>query len=59
MLGTSQDGGKCCGKAIDEINPSTLGKTTSLKEMVVVVVIKNMLETVCLIICFHNMNLFT
>ena len=31
MLGTGQDGGKCCGKAIGEVNPSTLGKTTSLK----------------------------
>ena len=24
-------GGECCGKAIGEVNPSTLGKTTSLK----------------------------
>ena len=24
-------GGKYCGKAIGEVNPSTLGKTTSLK----------------------------
>ena len=31
MLGTGQDGGKCCGKAIGEVDPSTLGKTTSLK----------------------------
>ena len=31
MLGTGQDGGECCGKAIGEVNPSTLGKTTSLK----------------------------
>ena len=30
MLGTGQDG-ECCGKAIGEVNPSTLGKTTSLK----------------------------
>ena len=39
MLGTGQGGGKCCGKAIGEVNPSTLGKTTSLKLMVVVVVV--------------------
>ena len=37
MLGTGEGGGKCCGKAIGEVNPSTvnfpstLGKTTSLK----------------------------
>ena len=31
MLGTGQGGGKCCGKAIGEVNPSTLGKTTLLK----------------------------
>ena len=31
MLGTGQDGGECCGKAIGEVDPSTLGKTTSLK----------------------------
>ena len=31
MLGTGQDGGECCGKAIGEVNPSTLRKTTSLK----------------------------
>ena len=28
---TGQDGGECCGKAIGEVDPSTLGKTTSLK----------------------------
>ena len=38
MLGTGQDGGECCGKAIGEVNPSTLRKTTPLKQMVVVVV---------------------
>ena len=38
MLGTGQGGGKCCGKAIGEVDPSTLGKTTSLKQTVVVVV---------------------
>ena len=31
MFGTGEGGGECCGKAIDEVNPSTLGKTTSLK----------------------------
>ena len=31
MLGTGEGGGECCGKAIGEVNPSTLGKTTSLK----------------------------
>ena len=31
MLRTGQDGGEYCGKAIGEVNPSTLGKTTSLK----------------------------
>ena len=31
MLGTGEGGGKCCGKAIGEVDPSTLGKTTSLK----------------------------
>ena len=31
MLGTGQGGGECCGKAIGEVNPSTLVKTTSLK----------------------------
>ena len=31
MLGTGQDGGECCGKAIGNVNPSTLGKTTSIK----------------------------
>ena len=31
MLWTGQDGGECCGKAIGEVNPSTLGKTTSFK----------------------------
>ena len=31
MLGTDQGGGKCCGKAICEVNPSTLGETTLLK----------------------------
>ena len=32
MLVTVQGGGKCCGKAIGEVDPSTLGKkTTSLK----------------------------
>ena len=39
MLGTCQDGGECCGKAIGKVNPSTLGKTTSLKYTVVVVVV--------------------
>ena len=38
MLGTGQGGEECCGKAIGEVNPSTLGKTTSLKYTVVVVV---------------------
>ena len=31
ILGTGEGGGECCGKAIGEVNPSTLGKTTSLK----------------------------
>ena len=31
MLGTGEGGGECCGKAIGEVDPSTLGKTTSLK----------------------------
>ena len=31
MLGTGQGGGECCGKAIGEVNPSILGKTTLLK----------------------------
>ena len=35
---TGQDG-ECCGKAIGEVNPSRLGKTTLLKYMVVVVVV--------------------
>ena len=26
MLGTGQGGGKCCGKAIGEVNPSTHGR---------------------------------
>ena len=39
MLGTGQGGGECCGKAKGEVNPSTLGKTTSLKYKVVVVVV--------------------
>ena len=26
MLGTGEGGGKCCGKAIGEVDPSTLGK---------------------------------
>ena len=40
MLGTGQDGGECCGKAIGEVNPSTLGKNyLILKYMVVVVVV--------------------
>ena len=39
MLGTGQGGGKRYGKVIGEVNPSTLGKTTSLKQTVVVVVI--------------------
>ena len=30
-VGTGQGGGKCYGKAIGEVDPSTLGKTTSLK----------------------------
>ena len=30
MLGTGEGGGNCCGKAIGEVDPSTLGKTTSL-----------------------------
>ena len=30
-LVTGQDGGECCGKAIGKVNPSTLGKTISLK----------------------------
>ena len=38
MLGTGGSGGKCCGKAIGKVNPSTLGKTTSLKYTIVVVV---------------------
>ena len=39
MLVTGQDGGECCGKAIGEVDPSTLGKTTSSKYTVVVVVV--------------------
>ena len=31
MLGTGEGGGECCGKAIGEVNPSTLGKTISVK----------------------------
>ena len=31
MLGTCQGGGECCGNAIGEVNPITLGKTASLK----------------------------
>ena len=31
MLVTGQDGEECCGKAIGKVNPSVLGKTTSLK----------------------------
>ena len=30
-LAAGQDGGECCGKAIGEVDPSILGKTTSLK----------------------------
>ena len=32
MPRTGQGGGKCCGKAIGDVNPSTLGKTTSLNK---------------------------
>ena len=39
MLGTGQGGGKCYEKAIGEVNPSTLGKTTLLKQTVVIVVV--------------------
>ena len=41
MLGTGQGqgGGECCWKAIGEVDPITLGKTTSLKYMAVVVVV--------------------
>ena len=39
MLGTGQVGGECCGKAIGKVDPSTLGKTTSLKQTVIVVVV--------------------
>ena len=39
MLGTGEGREKCCGKAIGEVNPSTLGKTTLLKYMVVVVIV--------------------
>ena len=31
MLGTGQGEGRCYGKAIGKVDPSTLGKTTSLK----------------------------
>ena len=31
MLGTGQDGGECCGKAIGEVDPSTLGKNNLVK----------------------------
>ena len=31
MLGTGQDGGKCYGKGIGEVDSSTLGTTTLLK----------------------------
>ena len=31
MLGTGEDGGECCGKAIGEVNPSTLGKNNLVK----------------------------
>ena len=31
MFGTDQGGCEYCGKAIGEVDPSTLGKTTSLK----------------------------
>ena len=31
MLGTGQGGGECCGKAIGEVNPSTLGKNNLVK----------------------------
>ena len=40
MLETGKDGGKCYGKAKGEADPSTLGKTTSLKQTAVVVVIE-------------------
>ena len=39
MLGTGEGGGKCCGKAKDEVNPRIQGKTTSLKYMVFVVIV--------------------
>ena len=29
-FGTGEGGGECYGKAIGKVNPSTLGKTTSL-----------------------------
>ena len=32
MLGTGQGGEECCGKAIGEVYPSTLGKTTLLNK---------------------------
>ena len=31
ILGTGEGGGKCYGKAIGEVDPSILGKTTLLK----------------------------
>ena len=31
MLGTGQGGGECCGKAIGEVDPSTLGKNNLVK----------------------------
>ena len=45
MLGTGQDGGECCGKAIGEVNPSTLGKTTSLnKRLLFFVVLRDIFK---------------
>ena len=46
MLGTGQGGGECCGKAIGEVDPSILGKTTSLKEMVIVAVVNVVLDDI-------------
>ena len=38
MLGTGQGGGECCGKAIGEVDPSTLGKNLVKINVFVVVV---------------------
>ena len=56
MLGTGEDGGECCGKAIGEVDPSTLGKITSLNKRLLLLLYLNSINPNIKVSIAHNLH---